>query len=84
MEEAVLALLRSARPIDRLKRLLAGGLTASQIQERLATEGAVGIHQQREAVRQVTLALDALVQRGRVERRRARVGSSLIDVYRLS
>lgn len=84
MQEAVVAVLRSARPIDRLKRLLVGGLTARQIQERLATDDALDVHQDREAVRRVTLALDALVQRGRVERRRARVGSSLIDVYRLS
>lgn len=71
-----------------MRRRAAGGLTASQVLDRLPAELApsselkVEVLARRERVREVTLVLDALVELNRVERRRARLWSSLVDVYR--
>ena len=77
MREQVLTLLDPRGPVDRMRRLLTGGLTARQVHRRLEAPSD-------RSLREVTLVLDELVQQGRVKRRRLRLGNSLVDVYRLS
>jgi hypothetical protein len=87
--EAVWNSLRGGTARERIRRRAAGGLTASQVLERLPPELVPSSEERnptlarREQVRSVTLVLDALVEEARVERRRARLWSSLVDVYRV-
>ena len=87
MKEQVLDALRGGAVRERLRRRAVGGLSASQVLERLPS-GTVPVQEgnpviaRREAVQGVLRVLDELVQEGRVERRRSRLGNSLVDVYR--
>ena len=86
MKEQILDALRGGTVRERLRRRAVGGLSASQVLERLAP-GTVPLEgnpviARREAVQVVLRVLDELVQEGRVERRRSRLGNSLVDVYR--
>lgn len=89
MTEEVLSVLRGGGLGERVRRLLIGGLSASQVLDRLPSELVASLSQEtnpvlarREAVRAVTFSLDELVQRGQAQRGRARLANSLVDVYR--
>ncbi len=89
MSEEVLSVLRGGGLGERVRRLLIGGLSASQVLDRLPRELVASLSQEtnlvlarREALHAVTLSLDELVQQGRARRRRARLANSLVDVYR--
>jgi hypothetical protein len=88
LNDAVYAAL--TRPEDLPRRLLVGGLAVTQVLERLPAElqrGLLGgqpneVLARRQALEELTFALDDLVQEGRVRRKRARMKSALVDVYR--
>lgn len=74
---------------SRLRQLLVGGMSVVQIVERLPgpvhDEIAVGdtpILARRAAIREVTFALDDLVQSGHVRRSRTKLKTTMVDTYR--
>ncbi len=88
LNEAVYAAL--TRTEDLPRRLMVGGLAVTQVLERLPPElqtrllggQANPTLARREALDELTFALDELVQEGRIRRGRARMKSALVDVYR--
>ncbi|MCB9794884.1 MAG: hypothetical protein H6741_19435 [Alphaproteobacteria bacterium] len=88
------ATLEALRPkgLERLQVRLTGGFAVTQLLERLpaplraALQGASDnpVLARREALDRLTWVLDALIQDGQVQRRRARLKNALVDVYRLS
>ncbi|MCP4808342.1 MAG: hypothetical protein GY884_23620 [Proteobacteria bacterium] len=74
---------------SRLRQLLVGGMSVVQIVERLPGPirvqievGETPILARRQAIREVTLALDDLVQAGTVVRSRMKMKTTIVDVYR--
>ena len=84
LAEAVYAVLGRYR----LRQVVLGGLAPVQILERLPPEVVGDLSgsdndtvARREALEAVVLALDDLVEEGRVRRRRQRLKTSIVDVY---
>lgn len=88
LNDAVFAALTRVEDLPR--RVLVGGLAVTQVFDRLPAEEQAGllgsqdneVLARREALDELTFALDELVQEGRVRRKRARMKSALVDVYR--
>lgn len=88
LNDAVYAALTRAEDLPR--RLLVGGLAVTQVferleprlQTRLLGDEDNEVLARRAALEELTFALDELVQEGRVQRKRARMKSALVDVYR--
>ena len=74
---------------DRLRQLVLGGLSPVAILERLPAQVVDELSAQeseilarREALQAIVLVLDDLVQEGRVARRRQKLKTTIVDVYR--
>ena len=92
LEQAILEALIPRGMGERIRRGIAGGLSARQVFHRLPTElqeellqtDGTPTQRQREALSKVAKSLFALIDTGRVNRRRTRIGTSMVDVYRLA
>lgn len=90
LRDAVLDALRPQGLVERLRHAAVGGYAPVQVLDRLpeATREALQaghdnpVLARRAAVEAVTFALDDLIVEGVVARRRVRLKSSLVDVYR--
>lgn len=76
---------------QRLRQLVLGGFAPVQILERLPPDVVGPLSAQenatlarREALDAIVLALDGLVEQGRVKRGRAKLNTAFVDVYRRS
>ncbi len=92
LEQAILKALQPQGLGERIRLAIAGGLSARQVFHRLPVplkkELLAGDEnptiRQREALSQVVQGLFLQIDSGRVERRRTRIRTSMVDVYRLA
>ena len=92
LEDAILEALRPRGRGAVLRNLFTGGLTALQVLERLPPDLKQGLlagdslpqERRRGALNQVVKALFVHIDAGRVQRRRTRLRTSMVDVYRLA
>ena len=92
LEDAILEALRPRGRRAVLRNLLTGGLTVLQVLERLPPEmkqdllagDSLPQGRRRKALNQVAKALFVHIDAGRVQRRRTRLRTSMVDVYRLA
>jgi hypothetical protein len=92
LEDAILEALRPRSRRAQLRTRFLGGLTVLQVLERLPPELKQALlagdnlpqERRRGALNQVVKGLFVHIDSGRVQRRRTRVGTSMVDVYRLA
>lgn len=92
LEEAIIEALRPRDVGERIRFAITGGLSARQVlyrlppairEELLAGDGDP-TQRQRDAQSKVVEALFHQIDRGRVQRRRTRIRTSMVDAYRLA